>query len=198
MPTKIDQKIVAVTVQGKATEPEQPKKQDRVKMKREYVLSGETYKIKTPQSEHALYVTINDMEINGNLTPREIFLNSKCMANFAWIAALTRVMSAVFRQCDDPAFLVEELRSVFDPLGGYFKPGGGKNSHKPSIIAEIGDCLEIHLRGLGIMPIEEIVALPGNVPLEKKGSQCPTCSAMAVHILDGCATCTECGYSKCG
>lgn len=163
-------------------------------------LEGSTYKIKNPLSEHALYVTINSIVRDGKLIPREIFINSKNMENFAWIVALTRVISAVFRQTDDPSFLVEELRSVFDPRGGYFKPGG---KYMPSLVAEIGECLEKHMIKIGIIQKGEISAeLVAKRTMAKEkglsGSQCPQCSQMSVVRLDGCDTCLECGHSKCG
>lgn len=164
-------------------------------------LEGATYKVKTPLSEHALYVTINDIVINGRRRPFEIFINSKNMENFAWIVALTRVLSAVFRHGGDATFLVEELRSVFDPRGGYFKPGG---KYMPSLVAEIGECIERHLTKIGILEAPEV---PPELAAKRKaaraggltgGSQCPKCSQLAVTRLDGCDTCLECGYSKCG
>ncbi|MEO5335167.1 MAG: TSCPD domain-containing protein, partial [Magnetococcus sp. YQC-5] len=164
-------------------------------------LEGTTYKIKTPLSEHALYVTINDIEVNGTRRPFEIFINSKNMDNFAWIVALTRVLSAVFRHGGDATFLVEEMRSVFDPRGGYFKPGG---KYMPSLVAEIGECIERHLTKIGMMrPVEvspEVLAKRQAV--HERGmlghTQCPKCGQISVARLDGCDTCLECGYSKCG
>ncbi|MBF0162773.1 MAG: NrdJb, partial [Magnetococcales bacterium] len=170
-------------------------------MKRPPELQGATYKIKTPLSEHALYVTINDMVVNGTRRPFEIFINSKNMENFAWIVALTRVISAVFRHAGDATFLVEELRSVFDPRGGYFKPGG---KYMPSLVAEIGECLERHMTNIGILQppelSEEVQAkrLTAQAGGLNGGSLCPKCSQMSVVRLDGCDTCLECGYSKCG
>lgn len=111
-------------------------------------LEGATYKIKTPFNEHAFYVTINNILVDGQLRPFEIFINSKNMENFAWVVALTRVISAVLRREGDLTFLVEELRSIFDAHGGYFKPGG---KLMPSIVAEIGDCLEKHMIKIGLI-----------------------------------------------
>ena len=112
------------------------------------ILHGTTYKIKTPQSEHALYITINDMILNEDTEyeerrPYEVFINSKNMEHFQWVLALTRVISAVFRKGGDSCFLVEELKSVFDPKGGYFKKGG---VFMPSLVAEIGCTIEQHLK----------------------------------------------------
>ncbi len=114
-------------------------------------LVGNTYKIKTPVTEHALYITINDVVMHEGTPqehrrPFEIFINSKNMEHFQWIVALTRVMSAVFRKGGDITFLVEELHSVFDPNGGYFKKGG---KYIPSLVAEIGEVVEQHLQEIG-------------------------------------------------
>jgi len=170
-------------------------------MRRPDELEGSTYKIKTPLSEHALYVTINNVVIDGKRRPLEIFINSKNMENFAWIVALTRVMSAVFRHGGDVTFLVEEMRSVFDPRGGYFKPGG---KYMPSLVAEIGECIERHLVKIGMLHPTEI---PPELQSKRQAfaekgmlgsSQCPKCGQMSMARLDGCDTCLECGYSKCG
>lgn len=170
-------------------------------MKRPEALQGSTYKIKTPLSEHALYVTINDIEVNGKRRPFEIFINSKNMENFSWIVALTRVISAVFRHAGDATFLVEELRSVFDPRGGYFKPGG---KYMPSLVADIGECIERHMTSIGILePVDVSEELHAKRQVAKEegllgGSLCSKCAQWAVVRLDGCDTCLECGHSKCG
>ena len=123
------------------------------KLERPDMLLGSTYKIKTPQSEHALYITINDVVLNQGTEhemrrPYEIFINSKNMDHFQWIVALTRIISAVFRKGGDVTFLVDELRSVFDPRGGYFKKGG---KYKPSLVCEIGDAIECHMKMIGMI-----------------------------------------------
>jgi hypothetical protein len=123
------------------------------KIERPPMLRGYTYKLKTPGSEHAMYVTINDIVLNEGTEhqlqrPYEIFINSKNMDHFQWIVALTRIMSAVFRKGGDVTFLVEELRSVFDPRGGYFKKGG---RYAPSLVAELGDVIETHLKEIGLL-----------------------------------------------
>ncbi len=163
-------------------------------------LAGSTYKIKTPLSDHALYVTINNIEVNGVIRPFEIFINSKDMGPFQWIVSLTRVLSAVFRHGGDVAFLVEELQSVVDPKGGYFKPGG---RYMPSLVAEIGMVLQAHLQKIGAMePLEKLEIaekkLTSIATGNDAGGQCPKCSQFALHKLDGCDTCLECGYAKCG
>ena len=176
------------------------------KISRPDVLSGPTYKIKTPLSEHALYITINNITLNANtpnecIHPFEIFINSKAMEHFQWIVALTRIASAVFRKGGDVTFLIEELRSVFDPKGGYFKKG----KYMPSLVAEIGSVIEQHLTSLGLyMPDNSLVIAAQEMLKEKTqpsnaaGSYCLACGEYAVVMVDGCATCKSCGDSKCG
>jgi len=187
-------------------------------------LEGSTYKIKTPLDDHAMYVTINDITLNPGTEheqrrPFEIFINSKNMDHFQWIVALTRLMSAVFRKGGDVTFLAEELQAVFDPKGGYFKPGG---RFMPSIIAEIGDVIAHHMQKIGLMEKEELseqqklildqkraevegaqkktVADPDNetVGYHASATLCNKCLTKAVVVMDNCATCLSCGYSKCG
>ncbi len=185
-------------------------------------LVGNTYKVKTPVTEHALYITINDIVINEGTPqehrrPFEIFINSKNMEHFQWIVALTRVMSAVFRKGGDITFLVEELHSVFDPSGGYFKKGG---KYIPSLVAEIGEVVEQHLHEIGMLKkpgpdehqkklIEEKKAeylsrqkgesAPCDEGSFPPGAQlCGKCNTKAAIIMDGCLTCLNCGESKCG
>ncbi|MEO5378589.1 MAG: TSCPD domain-containing protein [Magnetococcus sp. DMHC-6] len=202
MATRISQKIVGFKVVSDEPASVNAKVvQMQPLLDRPEDLEGATYKVKTPLSEHALYVTINDIVINGHRRPFEIFINSKNMDNFAWIVALTRVLSAVFRHGGDAVFLVDELRSVFDPRGGYFKPGG---KYMPSLVAEIGDVIEKHLIKIGIIqPPEASPELEAKRKIARDeglfgSSLCPKCSQMSVIRLDGCDTCLECGYSKCG
>jgi hypothetical protein len=161
------------------------------------VLSGTTYKVKTPMSDHALYLTINDYE--GK--PFEIFINSKAMDHFQWIVALTRVLSAVFRHGGDVAFLVDELRSICDPKGGYFQKGG---RFVPSLVAEIGDVLATHLTRLGLLTPDTSLAQAAQAMVaEKKGGKpegllCEKCHELSVVVMDGCRTCLQCGSSACG
>src|SRR5699024_9733900 len=127
-------------------------------LERPQTLVGATYKIKSPLFEHALYVTINDIVLNPGTPyeqrrPFEIFINSKNMDHFQWIVALTRIMSAVFRKGGDVTFLVEEMKAVFDPRGGYFKAGG---VYMPSIVAEIGAVVEKHMKSIGLIKDPEM------------------------------------------
>ena len=233
MAIKIDKKIVSYNVVREEPAPEAPpagtgqvKEKAQVlqmheKIERPETLRGTTYKIKTPLSEHALYVTINDIILNADTEhevrrPFEIFINSKNMDHFQWIVALTRIMSAVFRKGGDVTFLVEELRSVFDPRGGYFKKGG---KYMPSLVAEIGDVIERHLRSIGLLKdtgpdehqrklIEEkraeyqaakgTSAVEPGEPFPEEADLCAKCQTKAVIMLDGCLTCLNCGESKCG
>jgi len=226
------------------------------KVERPDTLVGATYKIKSPLFEHALYVTINDIVLNPGTEyelrrPFEIFINSKNMDHFQWIVALTRIMSAVFRKGGDVTFLVEELKAVFDPRGGYFKAGG---VYMPSIVAELGAIIEQHLKSIGLIHDPEMSSEQRKLIAEKRAAYearvtrddakkkpeisraaddgqeiaadmagnggesarkaddaepaasafppgatlCHKCHTSAVILMDGCATCLNCGYSKCG
>lgn len=192
------------------------------KLLRPEMLLGSTYKIKTPLSEHSLYVTINDVVLNPGTDhelrrPFEIFINSKNMDHFQWIVALTRIISAVFRKGGDVTFLVEELRSVFDPRGGYFKKGG---KYMPSLVGEIGDAIECHMRMIGLLKDDGLDEHQQALIAEKRaqfesataqvgatnessdfpaGSKlCGKCNTKAMILMDGCMTCLNCGDSKCG
>lgn len=194
------------------------------KLERPEMLLGSTYKVKTPLTEHALYVTINDVILNQGTEhelrrPFEIFINSKNMDHFQWIVALTRIISAVFRKGGDVTFLVEELHSVFDPRGGYFKRGG---KFMPSLVAEIGEVIDQHLRQIGMIKDEGMDEHQLKLVEEKRkqfedagktaataeeqgdssfpaGAQlCNKCNTKAMIKMDGCMTCLNCGDSKCG
>lgn len=163
-------------------------------------LEGQTYKVKWPGSEHALYITINDIVIAGHRRPFEVFINSKNMEHFAWTVALTRMISAVFRRGGDISFVVEELKAVFDPRGGAWMEG----RYIPSILAAIGGVIERHLidigfiegEGLGLKsdPKAELLRV-GEAP---RGKACPSCGSYDLRMVEGCLTCGSCGHSKCG
>ena len=162
--TKIDQPIVDVAVAKQKAAAVTP----HSILPRPATLSGTTYKIKTPMSDHALYLTINDHD--GR--PFEIFIHSKAMEHFQWIVALTRVISAVFRHGSEVAFLVEELRSVCDPKGGYFQKGG---RFIPSLVSEIGDVLETHLTMLGLLKPDTSLAEAARAMVAEKKAGVTTC-----------------------
>ena len=233
---KIDEKIVGYTV-AKAEAEQKTEKPDykreggggnraevirmHEKLERPEVLVGSTYKVKTPISDHAMYVTINDIVLNQGTEyekrrPFEIFINSKNLDHYQWIVALTRIISAVFRKGGDVAFLVDELTAVFDPRGGYWQPGG---KFMPSIIAELGYIVEKHLITIGMLTKPDLDEGQQELIRQKRdeyeqsqkqqdafsdnqypeGAQlCGKCSTAAVIKMDGCMTCLSCGDSKCG
>jgi hypothetical protein len=265
MAVKIEQKIkgyAVVTPEDKAKEAKAAQPAPRAdaearptaeviqmheRVERPDVLIGSTYKIKTPLVEHAMYVTINDIVLNPGTEheqrrPFEVFINSKSMDHFQWIVGLTRIMSAVFRKGGDVTFLVDEMKAVFDPRGGYFKAGG---VYMPSLVAEIGAVVEDHLKSIGMIhdpemspearaliaekrkqydaltskknsdvspagdlfPEPQVAAPQRSEDVEVTGEgasfppsavMCHKCNQKAVVIMDGCATCLNCGYSKCG
>lgn len=243
MAIKIISKIVDYEVAKPDAQPQPPKELQSAaqleemheKLKRPEHLEGSTYKIKTPHSEHALYVTINDVVLNHGSDhetrrPFEIFINSKNMDHFQWVVAITRIMSAVFRKGGDVTFLVEELKAVFDPRGGYFKAGG---VYMPSIVAEIGAVIEDHMKTIGLIVDPELdehqraliaekraafeaqskknaevnaaaSAVTGEEAKSEAGgfppgaTLCHKCNTQAMVVMDGCQTCLNCGYSKCG
>jgi hypothetical protein len=199
------------------------------KLERPEMLLGSTYKVKTPVSDHAMYVTINDIVLNQGTEyeqrrPFEIFINSKNLDHYQWIVALTRLMSAVFRKGGDVTFMVDELKAVFDPRGGYWAPGG---RFMPSIIAELGHIVEKHLRYIGLLPADSMDEQKRKLIEQKRrefeeqhrqqdafaqdvhaqeagddhipgGQPCPECYKPKMVLMDGCMTCLECGHSKCG
>jgi len=154
-------------------------------------LHGTTYKLKWPESAHAVYVTINDVQRDGERRPFEMFINSKNMEHYAWTLGLTRMVSAVFRRTSDVDFVAEELKAVFDPRGGAWMQG----RYVPSLLAAIGDIVERHLGGIAARPVE---AAAFETPSARAMPQCPHCGACALVKVEGCNNCLECGYSKCG
>ncbi|MEQ9448306.1 MAG: ribonucleoside-diphosphate reductase, adenosylcobalamin-dependent, partial [Rhodospirillaceae bacterium] len=172
-------------------------------------LPGRTYKVKWPESDHALYITINDvMDDSGRIRPFEIFINSKNTEHYAWTVALTRMISAVFRRGGDVSFVVEELKAVFDPRGGQWM--GGR--YVPSLLAAIGGVIEQHMIQSGFLPnpdkdkqdrdAQELPKAVGHDGPLLTGAapfrQCPKCAQASLVRQEGCDTCTSCGYSKCG
>jgi len=226
MSIKIEKKIVSYSVVDKTDEQKDEKKEIAAEvvqigepLARPDKITGSTYKVKTPVTEHALYITINDVIMNEGTDqehrrPFEIFVNSKNMEHFQWIVGLTRVMSAVFRKGGDLTFLIEELESVFDPNGGYYKKGG---KYVPSLVAELGQVLEEHLKNIGMLKVTEPEAHQKKLIDDKKAEYlkknpdklddsgfpkdaqlCNKCQTKAAIMMDGCLTCLNCGESKCG
>ena len=167
-------------------------------------LPGRTYKIRWPENEHALYITINDILQDGRVRPFEIFINSKNMEHYAWTVGLTRMISAVFRRGGDVSFVVEELKAVFDPRGGAWMEG----RYVPSLLAAIGNVIEKHLVDIGFLPSKrsalaerQVVNLAGADPSPgsaRRLAQCPKCGEAALIRVENCDQCTSCDYSKCG
>ncbi|MDA7835112.1 NrdJb [Methylophilaceae bacterium] len=226
MSIKIEKKIVSYSVVEKIVEQKDEKKEIPAEvvrigepLARPDKITGSTYKVKTPVTEHALYITINDVIMNEGTDqehrrPFEIFVNSKNMEHFQWIVGLTRVMSAVFRKGGDLTFLIEELESVFDPNGGYYKKGG---KYVPSLVAELGQVLEEHLQNIGMLKVTEPEEHQQQLIDDKKAEYlkknsdkldesgfpkdaqlCNKCQTKAAIMMDGCLTCLNCGESKCG
>jgi ribonucleoside-diphosphate reductase alpha chain len=176
-------------------------------LSRPEALAGQTYKIRWPDSEHALYITLNDIVQDGRRRPFEVFINSKNMEHYAWTVALTRMISAVFRRGGDVSFVVDEMKAVFDPRGGAWMEG----RYVPSLLAAIGDVIERHMIEIGFLPPKrERAALPGQRPVAAGDglltdqrprstgmAQCPKCGQAALIRLEGCDQCTNCDYSKC-
>jgi ribonucleoside-diphosphate reductase alpha chain len=165
---------------------------------RPQALDGQTYKIKWPGSEHALYITLNDIVTAGHRRPFEVFINSKNMEHFAWTVGLTRMISAVFRRGGDVSFVVEELKAVFDPRGGAWMEG----RYIPSILAAIGGVIERHLISIGFIAGEGLglKSDPKAEDLEaaRPGKSCENCGSFDLRMVEGCMTCGACGNSKCG
>ena len=236
MVIKIEKKIVGYKVATKEQQQEAQAEANQIehqqedeanvvrmheRLERPEMLRGTTYKIKPPVSDHAMYITINDIVLNQGTEyekyrPYEIFINSKNLDHYQWIVALTRVLSSVFRKGGDVAFLVEELKAVFDPKGGYF---AGEGRFMPSIIAELGYVIERHFKSIGIIS-PEVLDEHQKELIEKKRQEfenqdkqtdafvnqefphgstlCGQCNTVAVVLMDNCETCLNCGYSKCG
>jgi ribonucleoside-diphosphate reductase alpha chain len=166
-------------------------------------LPGRTYKLRWPESEHAMYITINDILQDGRVRPFEIFINSKNMEHYAWTVGLTRMISAVFRRGGDVSFIVEELKAVFDPRGGQWMEG----RYVPSLLAAIGDVIEHHMIEIGFLPnpkerreghIEKQVVNLQDVRTDARYRQCPKCAQASLIKQEGCDVCLSCAYSKCG
>lgn len=188
-PNAITGSVLSTGEEKKAALPAHPPLEPRAE-----ALHGATYKLKWPDSAHAVYVTINDIGEGNERRPFEIFINSKNMEHYAWTLGLTRMISAVFRRSPDVAFVAEELKAVFDPRGGAWMQG----KYVPSLLAAIGDIIERHLAGL---PSAAAAATPQPEPEVAAAAPrlaCPQCGSASMVKVEGCNNCLECGYSKCG
>jgi ribonucleoside-diphosphate reductase alpha chain len=164
------------------------------------VLIGQTYKIKWLDSDHAFYITVNDVETDGRRRPFEVFINSKNMEAYAWTLALTRMISAVFRRGGDVSFVVDELKAVFDPRGGQWMEG----HYVPSLLAAIGEVIHKHLVAIGFMAKHDDTPEPDGKKVAAIAAEgvparhCPRCGSPSFVKLEGCDSCLSCSYSKCG
>ena len=172
-------------------------------------LPGSTYKVHWPESDHAIYITLNDVVQDGRRRPFEVFINSKNMEHYAWTVALTRMISAVFRRGGDVSFVVEELKAVFDPRGGQWVAG----RYVPSLLAAIGGVIERHMIDIGFISapgqlaedhveakVQAIGRDDGADPppaADRRFRQCPKCGQASVIRQEGCDSCVSCDYSKC-
>jgi ribonucleoside-diphosphate reductase alpha chain len=159
-------------------------------------LNGATYKLRWPETDHAFYVTVNDIEHEGVRRPLEVFINSKALEHYAWVVALTRMISAVFRRGGDVSFVAAELKQVFDPRGGQWSDG----RYVPSLVAAIGDILERHMIEIGFLvpaSADTPVTAPRPAGGGMAGSFCPKCSHPGLIKAEGCLSCLQCGWSKC-
>ncbi len=164
-----------------------------VPLARDESLSGKTYKLKWPDSDHAMYVTINDITQDGRRRPFEIFINSKNLEHYSWTVALTRMISAVFRRGGDVSFVVEELKAIFDPRGGQWIKG----RYVPSLLAAIGDIIQEHMIDIGFLSSDSGAELKIKESKSVK-NHCPRCGLQSLVYQEGCLVCRNCGYSKCG
>ena len=223
MPTKIDKKIAGWAIkqsyetQAEKMAGETAKITMSESVKRPYELRGSTYKIKPPNTPHALYLTINDIALNHGtddeeIHPYEVFVNSKNMDSFQWIVGITRLISAIFRKGGNVEFMIEELKSVFDPRGGYWD----KKTYMPSVVAHIGHVIEHHMKKNGALDDSETAEMQEmakailaekefemrdkatSIEFPDHAAMCAKCSQKAVVVMDGCQTCLSCGDSKCG
>lgn len=168
--------------------------------KRPFCLDAKVYKLKSPLTESALYITISDINENGNIRPFEIFINSKEVSNTQWVVILTRLISAIFRSNSNPVFIIEELKSIFDPKGGYIS----KEGYVPSLVAEIGMVIEKHFENIGLISKktneileqkkEEFIKSGGEI---ENAEVCPKCFNKTYVNISGCFTCLNCGHGKC-
>jgi ribonucleoside-diphosphate reductase alpha chain len=159
-------------------------------LERAAALPGFTYKLRWPESDHALYITLNDIIQDGRRRPFEIFINSKNMEHYAWTVALTRMISAVFRRGGDVSFVVEELKAVFDPRGGQWLEG----RYVPSLLAAIGEVIENHMVDIGFLSRDAMMIQKDRAA---RSSGCPRCGLPTLTHQEGCDTCLSCGYSRC-
>lgn len=201
MKAKIDKKITGFKVKTEdtlKTEKVETKQPD-IPVERDPILRGKTYKFKPSNGNHSFYITVNDQLISGQWKPFEIFINTKSVEHFEYMQTITRLVSAIFRKCDDISFMVEELKEIYSPLGGYWGKSlvKGKQTYFNSIMNQIGDIIEYHTKTLSISENIKEAPLLEETDNSVEGAECPECKQMTLVMQGGCPTCSNCGYSKC-
>ncbi len=203
-PNAITGSVLSTEPAPAAPVPVAPPAQD--KLARPGKLTGSTYKLRWADSEHALYITINDIDDAAGRRPFEVFISSANMEHFSWVVALTRMISAVFRRGGDVSFVADELKGIFDPRGGHWSEG----RYVPSLIAAIGGIIEQHMIEIGFIAAPEVIEAtvshighaelaPAAAPKRASlGALCPRCSQPGLQKEGACMTCHHCGWSKCG
>lgn len=204
--------------QGLKIREKAPQKQDTIEpvkrvqvvpIKRPEVVDAKVYKVKSPFAKFNVYITLSYIIEGSKKRPIEIFINSKDLTHSAEYAILTRLISAIFRRGGDPQFILEELRSIYDPNGGYFKEG--KYIH--SFYSEVADVIERFFKEEGIMTTvenTEQLSIPIHTSLDNTAKQsdqqmnlnndfkiCPECNCKTLKFENGCEFCVQCGYTKC-
>lgn len=203
-PVKIDKKIVGWKVRTKEDANGDIAVQEVASLERPRVIEGRTYKISPAVTDCAMYITINNIELDdGTIRPFEIFISSKHVAHQQWITALTRMVSAIFRKPGPYTFVADELEQIFDPQGGYF----ADQKMMPSVVAHVAAILREHFEHIGALEKRGLTDAQQVVITEKKAQaaekgvamqMCSKCHEKAVIMMAGCMTCTSCGESKCG
>lgn len=209
MPTRINSPIISVDV---LTASDIVIQEVNEKLKRPKVLSGQTYQLKTPLSDHTWYITINNIILNEGtpyerIQPLEIFINTKDVSSYQWMIFTSRMISAIFRKGGDVKFILDEMSSVFQPNGGYF----GRNGYIPSLVAEIGKIIETHFKSIGLIEDEKSNHITEHIEVKKtefikkngsmdSASTCPQCGEKTFINVEGCGYCTNgsCNFSRCG
>ncbi|WP_425464855.1 adenosylcobalamin-dependent ribonucleoside-diphosphate reductase [Paenibacillus piri] len=174
---------------------------DKQYKRRPQILRGATYKFNTPFG--MAYITINDM--NGS--PSEVFLNvGKAGSDvFAMSEALGRVCS-LFLRYGDHGNKVQLLTKHLKGIGGSGAIGFGANRVE-SIADAVAKALEMH--GDFSDDADDYVTATQEVVMETTAQYavsrssatsldlCPSCGSASLINVEGCKTCTNCGYGKC-
>ncbi len=176
-------------------------------IKRPETVEARVYKLKSGFVSHSVYVTMGYIWEGTHPRPIEIFINSKDLTRAAEYAVLTRLISAIFRKSSDPTFILEELKSIHDPNGGYIK----KTGYVHSFYSEIADVIEKFFNDMKMLAptspqvaetVEVIqqIADPDTGQIDNMEYKiCPECQQRTLCNENGCPTCMnpDCNYTKC-